>query len=83
MASVVDLHAVLLGLATNKADVMLPGGTLNVSWPDRNGSVLMSGPAVAVFDGLLTPDLVSTARDGLTARITATDKNLLTEKPAR
>ena len=50
--------AVLLGLADDKAEVMLPGGPLQIEWPDRSGSVLMTGPAEAVFDGVLTPELV-------------------------
>ena len=29
-----------------------------IEWRDRTGSVLMTGPAEAVFDGVLTPDLV-------------------------
>ena len=50
--------AVLLGLADDRAEVMLPGGPLQIEWPDRSGSVLMTGPAEAVFDGVLTPELV-------------------------
>ena len=29
-----------------------------IEWRDRTGSVLMTGPAEAVFDGVLTPDQV-------------------------
>ena len=29
-----------------------------IEWRDRTSSVLMTGPAEAVFDGVLTPDLV-------------------------
>ena len=50
--------AVLLGLADDRAEVMLPGGPLLIEWPNRSGSVLMTGPAEAVFDGVLTPELV-------------------------
>ena len=50
--------AVLLGLADDCAEVMLPGGPLMIEWRNRTGSVLMTGPAEAVFDGVLTPDLV-------------------------
>ena len=50
--------AVLLGLADDCAEVVLPGGPLMIEWRDRTGSVLMKGPAEAVFDGVLTPDLV-------------------------
>ena len=50
--------AVLLGLADDCAEVVLPGGPLMIEWRDRSGSVLMTGPAEAVFDGVLTPELV-------------------------
>merc|ERR1711965_525404 len=50
--------AVLLDLADEQAEVMLPGGPLLISWPGRSGSVLMTGPAEAVFDGVITPELV-------------------------
>jgi len=50
--------AVLLGLADDHAEVMLPGGPLQIAWPGRHGAVLMTGPAVAVFDGVLSPDLM-------------------------
>ena len=49
--------AVLLDLADNRAEVMLPGGPLQIAWSGRQGSVLMTGPAEAVFDGVLTPEL--------------------------
>ena len=50
--------AVLLGLSDDHAEVMLPGGPLQISWPDRGGPVLMTGPASAVFDGVITPELL-------------------------
>ncbi len=50
--------ATLLGLSESEATVKLPGGPLEISWPDRKGSVFMTGPAVAVFDGVLNPDLL-------------------------
>jgi len=50
--------AVLLDLADDHAEVMLPGGPLLIAWPGRSGSVLMTGPAEAVFDGVITPELV-------------------------
>ena len=68
--------AVMLGLAANKADVRLPGGTLSIQWPGRNGSVLMLGPAVAVFDGLLTPDLMPTVKDGLVVEVPTINTSL-------
>ena len=52
------MAAVLLGVADDCAEVMLPGGPLIIEWRDRSGSVLMTGPAEAVFDGVLTPELV-------------------------
>ena len=50
--------ACLLGLSGEQAEVRLPGGPLNISWPGRSGSVFMIGPAQAVFDGVMTPALM-------------------------
>ena len=50
--------AVLLGLSDRQATVQLPGGPLQISWEKPGASVFMTGPAVAVFDGVLNPDLV-------------------------
>jgi diaminopimelate epimerase len=50
--------ATLLGLSNAEATVKLPGGPLEISWPDPQGSVFMTGPAVAVFDGVLNPELL-------------------------
>lgn len=50
--------ATLLGLSDCEAKVWLPGGALEISWPDSKGSVFMTGPAVSVFDGVLNPDLL-------------------------
>jgi diaminopimelate epimerase len=50
--------ATLLGLSESEATVKLPGGPLEISWPDPEGSVFMTGPAVAVFDGVLNPELL-------------------------
>ena len=48
----------LLGLCSREARVDLPGGPLGIAWDgDPGSSVWMSGPAVAVFDGLVTPEL--------------------------
>ena len=55
-ATLVAAH--LLGFAKSTAEVLLPGGPLTISWPARSGSILMTGPAEAVFDGVLVPELV-------------------------
>lgn len=39
------------GLLSNDVTVTLPGGDLQISWPDDNSSVWMTGPAEQVFDG--------------------------------
>jgi diaminopimelate epimerase len=39
------------GLLARKVKVSLPGGDLQISWPDENASVWMTGPAEHVFDG--------------------------------
>ncbi len=40
-----------LGLLDRQVDVSLPGGHLNINWEGRGKPVLMSGPAVTVFEG--------------------------------
>ena len=78
--------AVLLDLADEQAEVILPGGPLLISWPGSTGSVLMIGPAEAVFDGVITPELVpgfspseSTAIDSNVR--TTPDENIATLSP--
>ncbi len=46
-----------LGLAERSARLDLPGGSLEIEWDGQTGHLLMSGPAVAVFDGVVTPEL--------------------------
>lgn len=41
----------MLGYSDKKANIVLPGGTLNISWPNENSSVYMCGPAEYVFSG--------------------------------
>ncbi len=49
--------AVVIGIEQNLLNhdvrVELPGGELNIHWPGRGHSVLMTGPAVTVFEGQL------------------------------
>jgi len=55
-ATLVACH--LLGLCGDEARVELPGGPLSIAWDgDSHSSVWMSGPAEAVFDGMVTPEL--------------------------
>ena len=60
-ASLVAAH--LLNLCDHTAEVTLPGGPLLISWPDRDGSVFMTGPAEQVFDGVMVPELVPAIGD--------------------
>lgn len=39
------------GLLATEVSVALPGGQLQISWPDEQSSVWMTGPAEQVFDG--------------------------------
>jgi len=55
-ATLVAAH--LLNLCDHTAQVMLPGGPRLISWPEKDGSVFMTGPAEPVFDGVLVPELV-------------------------
>ncbi|MCF6281269.1 MAG: diaminopimelate epimerase [Candidatus Polarisedimenticolaceae bacterium] len=48
-AAVVSGH--LLGLLDERVKVTLPGGDLEIEWPGEGCPILMSGPAVTVFDG--------------------------------
>jgi diaminopimelate epimerase len=45
----------LSGLTGRSSDVVLPGGTLRIDWPVDDDRVRMTGPAVWVFDGELSP----------------------------
>jgi diaminopimelate epimerase len=40
-------------LLDHQVSVELPGGSLKINWPGRGQPVLMSGPAVSVFEGTL------------------------------
>ncbi len=46
-----------LGLAERRARLDLPGGPLEIDWDESSGHLFMTGPAVAVFDGVVTPEL--------------------------
>ncbi len=45
--------AVLLGLLKTPASVTLPGGELMIDWQGEGTSVMMTGPATLVFDGII------------------------------
>jgi len=49
-ASAIAVAAQLLDYVDRKVDIILPGGTLTVSW-DRVGEVLLAGPVEEVFTG--------------------------------
>ena len=40
-----------LGKTLNNANVYLPGGKLEIYWPNQEGPVFMQGPAIRVFSG--------------------------------
>jgi diaminopimelate epimerase len=50
--------AVVVGIEHNLLDhkvcVELPGGALTITWPGRGAPVLMTGPAISVFEGQLS-----------------------------
>ena len=54
-ATLVACHR--LGLAERRARLDLPGGPLEIAWDGVSGHLFMTGPAEAVFDGVITPDL--------------------------
>ncbi len=54
-ATLVACHR--LGLAARHARLDLPGGPLEILWDEASGHVFMTGPAEAVFDGVVAPSL--------------------------
>jgi|TARA_B100002003_G_scaffold103096_1_gene95788 diaminopimelate epimerase len=54
VASVVAAH--LAGLVDNAVKVIMPGGEMLVSWEGEGFPVLMIGPAVTVFEGIVETD---------------------------
>ena len=54
-ATLVVCHS--LGIADRQARLDLPGGPLEIAWDAATGHVFMTGPAQAVFDGVITPDV--------------------------
>lgn len=57
-ATLVVCHS--LGIAERQARLDLPGGPLDIAWDAATGHVFMTGPAEAVFDGVVSPDLWGT-----------------------
>ena len=45
------VSSTLLGFCKEKAEVVLPGGSLYINWPNKQGSVYMTGPAEFVYHG--------------------------------
>ena len=50
----------LNGLTAREAELEFPGGTLHVAWTPE-GTVLLTGPAVCVYDGWLDPAWIAEA----------------------
>jgi diaminopimelate epimerase len=55
-ATLVACHR--LGLCDSRARLDLPGGPLWIEWDGEGAPVIMSGPAEAVFDGVVVPGLL-------------------------
>lgn len=60
-ACAVLVAAVRRELSARKAVVGLPGGDLTIEWRERDGHVLMTGPATFEWEGTLDPALFETA----------------------
>jgi len=58
-ATLVACHS--LGLAERSARLDLPGGPLEIAWDADSGHIFMTGPAEAVFDGVLAPAVAPAA----------------------
>lgn len=56
-ATLVACH--LLGLSERRARLDLPGGSLEIDWDAGSGHLFMTGPAEAVFQGVLAPELIA------------------------
>jgi len=52
-----------LGLSERSARLDLPGGPLEISWDQASDHLFMTGPAEAVFEGVLVPDLIELSSD--------------------
>jgi diaminopimelate epimerase len=52
-----------LGLSERSARLDLPGGPLEISWDEASDHLFMTGPAEAVFEGVLVPDLIELSSD--------------------
>jgi len=52
-----------LGLCERQARLDLPGGALEISWDEASDHLFMTGPAEAVFEGVLVPDLIELSSD--------------------
>ncbi|MEB3185090.1 MAG: diaminopimelate epimerase [Cyanobacteriota bacterium] len=56
-----------LGIAERRARLDLPGGPLVIEWDQASNHLFMTGPAEAVFDGVVTPELWGDSPDTITA----------------
>ena len=50
-ACAVAVVSMLRGRVDREVEIELPGGVLEIAWPDPEGSVFMTGPATEVFTG--------------------------------
>ena len=50
-ATACAVAAMMLGLAEDRVEVQLKGGTLEIYWDREGGHAFMTGPAVEVFQG--------------------------------
>ena len=58
---------VLAGKTDRRAELRFPGGDLDLTWRESDDHVLMTGPAVRVFEGELDPGWVAAAAHGAAA----------------
>ena len=66
-ATLVVCHS--LGIADRQARLDLPGGPLEIEWDAASGHVFMTGPAEAVFDGVVTPDVWGDEAQGMEVEV--------------
>ena len=46
-----------LDLCNEDVEILLPGGSLDINWPAKQGSIFMSGQAKFVYSGKVDIDL--------------------------
>lgn len=72
-----------LGIAERRARLDLPGGPLEIDWDETSNHLFMTGPAEAVFDGVVTPEVWGDGPNTMTeVEVIASVEKLAPARPA-